>query len=70
MGPKVVGILLEGEKYEPAARGSSNSLRARSNREEASERQEGGVPAGASRTAVPRKGLHRACSHPFFCCAL
>lgn len=54
MGPKVVGILLEGEKYELAARGSSNSLRARSNREEVSVRQRSDELVRVRRTEWPR----------------
>lgn len=62
---KVVGILLEGEKYELAARGSSNSLRARSNREEASLRQSGGAgAAGREGGGVTARGGCFACSHP------
>lgn len=63
---KVVGILLEGEKYELAARGSSNSLRARSNREEASLRQSGGAERGGREGGgVTARGCF-ACSHPRF----
>jgi len=61
MGPKVVGILLEGEKYELAARGSSNSLRARSNREEVSVRQRG----DGEKDGIAMRVCF-ACSHPFF----
>jgi len=49
-GRRWFGILLEGEKYELAARGSSNSLRARSNREEVSVRQKGDELVEARRT--------------------
>lgn len=63
-GPKVVGISLEGEKYEPAARGSSNSLRARSNREEAGVRDREGCRA--RRTVHPRARGSFVCSHPLF----
>lgn len=65
-GPKVVGISLEGEKYEPAARGSSNSLRARSNREEAGVRDREGCESEKDGTSA-RAGLLRLFAPPFRC---
>lgn len=71
MGSKVVGILLEGEKYEPADGGSSNSLRARSNREEAGVRQRSGESSGRNKKdgMYPCAGLLRLFA-PLFRCAL
>lgn len=51
MGPKVVGILLEGEKYELAAETPPTAcVHARSNREEVSVRRRGEERARTSRT--------------------
>lgn len=67
MGPKVVGILLEGEKYELAAETPPTAcVHARSNREEASVRRRGEERVGQGKRARGRF----ACSQPSFRCAL
>lgn len=58
--------LVGGREIRAGERGSSNSLRARSNREEADERQGGGEQASA-RGTEPSRGLLRLFAPPSRC---
>lgn len=69
MGPKVVGILLEGEKYEPASEALPTAcVRDRIERKRAKDRK--AERAGASARRTERPGVASPVRTPFSLCSL